>query len=104
MTYHTTVLLHEGVEALAIEPNGVYIDATFGGGGHSRRILDLLVDGKLLAFDQDSDAEQNKLDDERFILCKANFRYLKNFLTANHIDKVDGVLADFGVSDRKSVV
>lgn len=101
MTYHTTVLLHEGVEALAIEPNGVYVDATFGGGGHSRRILDLLVDGKLLAFDQDSDAEQNKLDDERFILCKANFRYLKNFLTANHIDKVDGVLADFGVSGHQ---
>ncbi len=101
MTYHTTVLLHEGVEALAIKPNGVYVDATFGGGGHSRRILDLLDDGRLLAFDQDSDAEENKLDDERFVLCNANFRYLKNFLTANHIDKVDGVFADFGVSGHQ---
>lgn len=98
MTYHTTVLLHEGVDALKLVPGGVYVDATFGGGGHSRLILEKLEGGRLLAFDQDPDAERNALDDERFVLCKANFRYLKNFLLAKGVQKVDGILADLGVS------
>ncbi len=98
MTYHTTVLLHEGVDALKLVSGGVYVDATFGGGGHSRLILEKLEGGRLLAFDQDPDAERNALDDERFVLCKANFRYLKNFLLAKGVQKVDGILADLGVS------
>lgn len=98
MTYHTTVLLHEGVDALKLVSGGVFVDATFGGGGHSRLILEKLEGGRLLAFDQDPDAERNALDDERFVLCKANFRYLKNFLLANGVQKVDGILADLGVS------
>ncbi|MEZ4720614.1 MAG: 16S rRNA (cytosine(1402)-N(4))-methyltransferase RsmH [Flavobacteriales bacterium] len=98
MTYHTTVLLHEGVEALNLKPGGIYVDATFGGGGHSKLILEKLQGGKLIAFDQDPDAERNAPIDPRLILCKANFRYLKNFLLANGISKVDGILADFGVS------
>lgn len=98
MTYHTTVLLHEGVEALQLVPDGVYVDATFGGGGHSRLILERLEGGRLIAFDQDPDAERNALADQRFVLCKANFRYLKNFLLANGVQKVDGILADLGVS------
>ena len=98
MTYHTTVLLHEGVEALNLKPNGVYVDATFGGGGHSQLILDGLHGGKLFAFDQDPDAERNAIDDNRFCLCKGNFRFLKNFLAANGVTKVDGILADLGVS------
>ena len=96
MTYHTTVLLHEGVEALSLKPNGVYVDATFGGGGHSQLILDRLEGGQLFAFDQDPDAERNTIEDDRFHLCKANFRFIKNFLIANGVSKVDGVLADLG--------
>ena len=98
MTYHTTVLLYEGVEALSLKPDGVYVDATFGGGGHSQLILDNLKGGKLFAFDQDPDAERNSIDDQRFHLCKANFRFLKNFLAANGVNKIDGILADLGVS------
>ena len=98
MTYHTTVLLHEGVEALSLKPNGVYVDATFGGGGHSQLILDRLEGGQLFAFDQDPDAGRNTIEDDRFHLCKANFRFIKNFLIANGVSKVDGVLADLGVS------
>lgn len=98
MTYHTTVLLHEGVEALSLKTDGIYVDATFGGGGHSQLILEKLEGGKLFAFDQDPDAERNAISDERFHLCKGNFRFLKNFLAAEGVLKVDGILADFGVS------
>ncbi len=101
MTYHTTVLLHEGVEALNLKTDGVYVDATFGGGGHSNLILSQLDGGKLLAFDQDPDAERNAPADDRFVLCKGNFRFLKNFLVANGVDQVDGILADFGVSGHQ---
>lgn len=97
--YHTTVLLHEGVEALNVKPDGVYVDVTFGGGGHSNLILSKLSEkGRLIAFDQDPDALQNAPTDPRFKLCQANFRFMKNFLMANGIDRVDGVLADLGVS------
>jgi 16S rRNA (cytosine1402-N4)-methyltransferase len=92
MIYHTTVLLHEGVDALSIKPDGVYVDATFGGGGHSKLILEKLETGRLFAFDQDPDAVVNSPKDDRFVLCKGNFRFSQNFLLAN------GVLADLGVS------
>ena len=98
MMYHTTVLLHEGVDALGVKPNGVYVDATFGGGGHSKLILEKLGQGQLFAFDQDPGAEQNVPSDDRFTLCKGNFRHLRNFLSANGVASVDGVLADLGVS------
>ncbi len=99
MSYHTTVLLHEGVEALNVKSDGVYLDVTFGGGGHSRLILEKLgADGKLLGFDQDADAKTNLLEDGRFTLCEANFRYLSNFLDLYGYSEVDGVLADLGVS------
>lgn len=98
MTYHTTVLLHEGVDALAVKAGGVYVDATFGGGGHSRLILEKLGDGRLFAFDQDADAAVNVPDDDRFTLCAGNFRYLKNFLLAYGVTNVDGIIADLGVS------
>jgi 16S rRNA (cytosine1402-N4)-methyltransferase len=98
MIYHTTVLLHEGVDALSIKPDGVYVDATFGGGGHSKLILEKLETGRLFAFDQDPDAVVNSPKDDRFVLCKGNFRFLQNFLLANGADRVDGVLADLGVS------
>lgn len=98
MTYHTTVLLHEGVEALEVKPGGVYVDATFGGGGHSQLILEALGNGKLLGFDQDDDVAPNVPEDDRFHWCKANFRYLKNFLPVHGVAEVDGILADLGVS------
>lgn len=97
--YHIPALLPETIEGLNIKPNGVYVDVTFGGGGHSKAILDKLGnDGKLIAFDQDEDALQNKINDERFIFVRSNFRYLKNFLKYHNIQKVDGILADLGVS------
>ena len=99
MDYHTTVLLHEGVEALNVKPDGVYVDVTFGGGGHSKLILEQLGEkGRLLAFDQDADVQGHVLRDPRFTLCQANFRYLANFLDLYSISQVDGVLADLGVS------
>lgn len=99
MTYHTTVLLHEGVEALDVKSDGVYVDVTYGGGGHSKLILEKLSEnGRLLAFDQDPDADQNVVDDSRLILCQANFKYLKQFLDFHGFESVDGVLADLGVS------
>lgn len=98
-TYHTSVLLHECIEGLNIRPGGVYVDATFGGGGHSRAILDKLdKKGKLLAFDQDIDALQNAPEDKRLTLIQANFREMKNFLRVYEALPVDGVLADLGVS------
>ncbi|MDP4663345.1 MAG: 16S rRNA (cytosine(1402)-N(4))-methyltransferase RsmH [Salibacteraceae bacterium] len=99
MVYHTTVLLHEGVEALKVKPDGVYVDATFGGGGHSNVILSHLSEnGRLIAFDQDPDALRNVPNDPRFKLCQANFRFMKNFLAVSGVEKVDGVIADLGVS------
>ena len=98
--YHIPVLLKESVNGLNIRPNGVYVDVTFGGGGHSREILNRLENGKLIAFDQDTDAAKNAIDDPRFVLVQHNFKYLKNFLRHYEIDKVDGILADLGVSSH----
>jgi len=99
-TYHIPVLLSESIDALNISPQGTYVDVTFGGGGHSREILKRLTSGKLVAFDRDSDAEANKIDDNRFIFVRNNFRFLHNFLRYNNIEKVDGILADLGVSSH----
>jgi len=97
--YHTSVLLKEAVDGLDIKENGVYVDATFGGGGHSRAILKRLGrQGKLIAFDQDKDAWRNKPEDERLIAVNENFRYMKQFLKLHHEPQVDGILADLGVS------
>lgn len=102
MEYHNPVLLQESVDGLQIKEDGVYVDVTFGGGGHSREILKRLgVKGKLFAFDQDEDALENALDDERFVLIHENFRYVKRFLRLHGIKQVDGVLGDFGVSSHQ---
>ena len=102
MEYHNPVLLTETVDGLNIQPNGVYVDVTFGGGGHSQEILARLGEqGKLIAFDQDKDALENSLDDPRFLLINENFRYLKRFLRFNGYEKVDGILGDFGVSSHQ---
>ena len=99
MTYHTTVLLHEGVDALEVKPAGTYVDVTLGAGGHSNEILNRLsADGRLLGFDQDADAVSNAPTDNRFELCFGNFRFLKQFLLAKGVSKVDGIIADLGVS------
>ena len=98
MTYHESVLLNQSVDGLDISPNGIYVDVTFGGGGHSKEILKKINQGKLFAFDQDEDALQNAFNDDRFILINANFRYIKNFLRYYKIDAVDGIIADLGVS------
>src|SRR5690606_30487000 len=97
--YHETVLLKEAVDGLNIRPDGIYADATFGGGGHSREILSRLGDsGKLFAFDQDADAWKNIPEDRRLIPVKENFRYLKRFLKLHQHPETDGILADLGVS------
>ncbi|GIZ14182.1 16S rRNA (cytosine(1402)-N(4))-methyltransferase RsmH [Capnocytophaga catalasegens] len=97
--YHKSVLLQESVDGLNIQPDGVYVDVTFGGGGHSREILNRLNEkGRLIAFDQDKDAFNNAFDDSRFILIHQNFRYLKRYLRFYGFKQVDGVLGDFGVS------
>ena len=96
--YHKSVLLKESVEGLAIRPTGVYVDATFGGGGHAAAILAELTTGKLFAFDQDADALANKPDDPRFTFIHQNFRYMRNFLRLYNAIPVDGILADLGVS------
>ena len=102
MEYHNPVLLKETVEGLNIKPDGVYVDITFGGGGHSREILSHLgPNGKLFAFDQDEDAWVNEIQDERFTLIKENFRYIKRFLRFHGIKKVDGILGDLGVSSHQ---
>ncbi|WP_299763358.1 16S rRNA (cytosine(1402)-N(4))-methyltransferase RsmH [uncultured Dokdonia sp.] len=102
MEYHNPVLLHETVGGLDIKPDGVYVDVTFGGGGHSREIMKRLGDGgKLYAFDQDQDAQQNSIDDDRFTLIPENFRYVKRFLRFHGVKKVDGILGDFGVSSHQ---
>ncbi len=100
-TYHTSVLLQECLSGLAIKPEGIYVDVTFGGGGHSKAILNALgPDGRLYAFDQDPDAWQQAdlIDDERLTLITANFRYLEKYLRLHGVKQVDGILADFGVS------
>ncbi|MEH6308905.1 16S rRNA (cytosine(1402)-N(4))-methyltransferase RsmH [Olivibacter sp. CPCC 100613] len=100
--YHIPVMLQECIEALAIKPDGVYVDVTFGGGGHSKAILQLLdKEAKLVAFDQDPDALNNTLADERFTLIHQNFRYLKNNLRLQGLKQVDGILADLGVSSHQ---
>tara|TARA_B100000768_G_scaffold182009_1_gene208371 strand:- start:14590 stop:15501 length:912 start_codon:yes stop_codon:yes gene_type:complete len=102
MDYHNPVLLNETVEGLNIKEDGVYVDVTFGGGGHSRRILESLgPNGRLIAFDQDKDALLNTIEDSRFLLINENFRYVKRFLRFHGIKSVDGILADFGVSSHQ---
>lgn len=102
MDYHNPVLLQETVDGLAIRPDGVYVDVTFGGGGHSREILRRLGPaGKLFAFDQDEDAWANAIEDSRFTLIPENFRYLKRFLRFHGVRAVDGILADLGVSSHQ---
>ena len=97
--YHTPVLLAESVEGLNIIEDGIYVDATYGGGGHSRKILSRLgKKGQLIAFDQDFDSKSNLIDDNRLLFINENFMYLKKFLKLNNISKLDGILADFGVS------
>lgn len=102
MEYHNPVLLKETVDGLAVKEDGIYVDVTFGGGGHSREILGRLgPNGKLFAFDQDVDALENAIEDERFVLINENFRFLKRFLRFQGIRKVDGILGDFGVSSHQ---
>ena len=101
MEYHQPVLLNETVNGLDINPDGIYVDVTFGGGGHSKAILQKLENGLLFAFDQDEDALSNSIDDKRFVLINHNFRYLKKSLRLHAISKVDGVLADLGVSSHQ---
>ncbi len=98
-SYHISVLLQESIQGLNIQPNGTYVDVTFGGGGHSNAILNALgADGRLIAFDQDADAQKNALDDNRFTLVKANFEDMNRFLRLHEVNSVDGILADLGVS------
>ncbi len=96
--YHNPVLLSECIDGLNINPEGIYVDVTFGGGGHSRAILEKLKGGHLYAFDQDADAAKNAFEDERFTFIPQNFRYMKNFVQLYANTKVDGILADLGVS------
>lgn len=101
LTYHVPVLLKESVDGLNIQPNGIYVDVTYGGGGHSREILSRLEgDSRLLGFDQDEDAEQNITNNPHFTFVRSNFRYLHNFLRYHAIEQVDGILADLGVSSH----
>ena len=99
--YHVPVLLEESISGLNIDPEGVYLDLTFGGGGHSREILKRLKDGCLIGFDQDSDALANVPDDNRFVFVNHNFRYLRNFMRYCGYDKADGILVDLGVSSHE---
>ncbi len=102
MGYHLPVMLNECMEGLHINPDGVYVDVTFGGGGHSRAIMERLGEGgRLFAFDQDADAIRNAIDDSRFVLIHENFKYMKNFLRLNGVRRVDGILADLGVSSHQ---
>ena len=100
-TYHVPVLLNESIDGLAIKPDGVYVDVTFGGGGHSKEILRRLgKKGHLYSFDQDPDAEKNIVNDDRFTFVRSNFRYLKNWMRYYGVDHIDGLLADLGVSSH----
>jgi 16S rRNA (cytosine1402-N4)-methyltransferase len=98
MAYHIPALLRESIEGLNIRPDGTYVDVTFGGGGHSMEILKRLTTGRLIAFDQDEDAEKNAAPDSRFLFLSQNFRFLKNNLIFNGINSIDGLIADLGVS------
>jgi 16S rRNA (cytosine1402-N4)-methyltransferase len=98
MAYHVPALLEESIRGLNIRPSGIYVDVTFGGGGHSGEILKHITTGRLIAFDQDEDAERNIFSDNRFIFLNQNFRFLKNNLKFNDISSVDGIIADLGVS------
>lgn len=100
-TYHVPVLLNESIDGLAIKPDGIYVDVTFGGGGHSREILRRLgPDGHLFSFDQDADAEKNIVDDDRFTFVHSNFRWLANWMRYYDVAHIDGLLADLGVSSH----
>ena len=100
-TYHIPVLLNESIDGLAIKPDGIYVDVTFGGGGHSKEILRRLgKKGHLYSFDQDPDAEKNIVNDDRFTFVRSNFRYLKNWMRYYGVDHIDGLLADLGVSSH----
>ena len=100
-SYHVPVLLQESVDGLDIKPDGIYVDVTFGGGGHSREILNRLgKKGHLYSFDQDEDAENNILNDNRFTFVRSNFRYLRNWMRYYGVDQIDGLLADLGVSSH----
>jgi 16S rRNA (cytosine1402-N4)-methyltransferase len=101
MTYHSPALLNECIEGLNIKPDGIYVDVTYGGGGHSKEILKRLTTGKLVAFDQDEDAKANIVEDERLIFVQHNFRFMRNFLKYHGIKSVDGILADLGVSSHQ---
>ncbi len=102
MSYHDPVLLSETVAGLNIKPDGIYVDVTFGGGGHSRYLLEQLgPNGRLIAFDQDKDALANNIDDSRFLLIHQNFRFLKRFLKFHGFSQVDGIMGDFGVSSHQ---
>ena len=98
MIYHNPVLLNESIEGLKIKPNGIYVDVTFGGGGHSKEIIKRLKQGFLYAFDQDADAFQNKIINKNFKLIRGNFRFIKNFLRLEGVEKIDGLIADLGIS------
>lgn len=100
--YHKPVMLSESVDGLGIKPDGIYIDVTFGGGGHSKSILSKLgPDGRLFAFDRDPDAAANAIDDDRFVLIAQDFKFLKNYLRFYRVSEVDGILADLGVSSHQ---
>jgi 16S rRNA (cytosine1402-N4)-methyltransferase len=99
--YHTPVMLNESIDGLAIIPQGTYVDVTYGGGGHSRAILEKLTTGRLIAFDQDADVIDNSIADERFLLLNQNFKYLKNFLRLHNAIPVNGILADLGISSHQ---
>ncbi|MGY0407629.1 MAG: 16S rRNA (cytosine(1402)-N(4))-methyltransferase, partial [Polaribacter sp.] len=102
MKYHNPVLLKDSVNALAIQKDGVYVDATFGGGGHAKEILKRIgAKGRLFGFDQDPDALENIIEDVRFTLIPENFRYISRFLRFQGVRKVDGILADLGVSSHQ---
>ena len=98
MTYHKPVLLNESIKGLEIKPNGIYVDVTFGGGGHSKEILKNLKGGFLYAFDQDGDAINNVINASNFKLIRSNFRFIKNFLRLEGVSKIDGLIADLGIS------
>ncbi|MFM9840962.1 MAG: 16S rRNA (cytosine(1402)-N(4))-methyltransferase RsmH [Cyclobacteriaceae bacterium] len=102
-TYHKPVMLNECIDALKIKPDGIYVDVTFGGGGHSLRILEQLKEGRLIAFDQDEDAKKQaeNIESRSFTFCQANFRYMKQYLKLNGVTKVNGILADLGISSHQ---
>jgi len=101
--YHKPVMLQQCIEGLNIDANGIYVDVTFGGGGHSSKILESLNGGRLISFDQDEDAKQEaeKISNRSFTFCQANFRYMKRYLKLNGVTKVNGILADLGVSSHQ---